>query len=266
LLDNIRLLDIASTIASGAAGIANTGLYTHVGRWNASSKDGNDADVMTAIDLAIDGYIRSKLRELRPGDGVVTEEDEELSGTSGIVWVCDPIDGSASFASGAGSSTVSIAATSDGVSLAGVVIDIGTGETFTASRGHGAHLNGRPIQVSGLTHLSEAVVASDFAHDRSLRGAQTNTPGQVASHVRAIRNVGSTVLHIAWVGAGRLDAMYQTTTKWWDVAAAGLIVEEAGGVLSDLSGGSMRPESIVASTPGIHDELVDLMLLKTALA
>ncbi|WP_276961873.1 inositol monophosphatase family protein [Ferrimicrobium acidiphilum] len=84
--------------------------------------------------------------------------------------------------------------------------------------------------------------------------------GQVASHVRAIRNVGSTVLHIAWVAAGRLDAMYQTTTKWWDVAAAGLIVEEAGGVLSDLSGGPMRPESIVASTPGIHEELLKILL------
>jgi len=247
---NKELLSVASTIASGAVDIARAGLYDHTGRWNASTKDGNDADVVTAIDK----YIRGKLVELRSRDGIITEGDDEWSGTSGIVWVCDPIDGSAS---GAGSSAVSIAATSDGVSLAGVVIDIGTGETFTASRGNGAYLNSRPIQVSGLTRLSEAMVASDFSHDRSLREAQSAMVGQIATNVRAMRNAGSTALHIAWVADGRLDALCQTAAKWWDVAAAWLVAEEAGATLSDLYGGPMRPDSLVVSTPGIHEELLN---------
>jgi myo-inositol-1(or 4)-monophosphatase len=216
--------------------------------------------VVTAIDGEIDKYIRAKLVELRSRDGIITEESDEWLGTTGIVWVCDPIDGSASFASGAGSSSVSIAATSNGVSLAGVVIDIGTGETFTASRGNGAHLNGRPIHVSGLTRLSEAMVASDFSHDRSLRVDQAAMIGRIATNVRAMRNAGSTALHIAWVGDGRLDSVCQAAVKWWDMAAAGLIVEEAGGVLSDLAGGPVRPESIVASTPGIHKELLKAII------
>jgi len=117
---NKELLAVAHTIASGAVDIAKAGLYNHTGRWGASVKAGNDADVVTAIDLEIDNYIRSKLAKLRSSDGIITEEGDEWSGTSGIVWVCDPIDGTASFASGAGSSSVSIAATSNGVSLAGL--------------------------------------------------------------------------------------------------------------------------------------------------
>jgi len=254
---NKELLSVASTIASGAVDIARDGLYNHTGRWNASTKDGNDADVVRAIDSDIDKYIRGKLVELRSRDGIITEDDDEWSGTSGIVWVCDPIDGSAS---GAGSSAVSIAATSDGVSLAGVVIDIGTGETFTASRGNGAYLNSRPIQVSGLTRLSEAMVASDFSHDRSLREAQSAMVGQIATNVRAMRNAGSTALHIAWVADGRLDALCQTAAKWWDVAAAWLVAEEAGATLSDLYGGPMSPDSLVVSTPGIHEELLKALI------
>jgi len=254
---NKELLSVASTIASGAVDIARDGLYNHTGRWNASTKDGNDADVVRAIDSDIDKYIRGKLVELRSRDGIITEDDDEWSGTSGIVWVCDPIDGSAS---GAGSSAVSIAATSDGVSLAGVVIDIGTGETFTASRGNGAYLNSRPIQVSGLTRLSEAMVASDFSHDRSLREAQAAMIGQIATNVRAMRNAGSTALHIAWVADGRLDALCQAATKWWNVAAAWLVAEEAGATLSDLYGGPMSPDSLVVSTPGIHEELLKALI------
>jgi len=257
---NKELLSVASTIASGAVDIARAGLYNHTGRWNASTQDGNDADVVAAIGSDIDKYIRGKIVELRSRDGIITEGGDEWSGTSGIVWVCDPIDGSASFASGAGSSAVSIAATSDGVSLAGVVIDIGTGETFTASAGNGAYLNSRPIQVSGLTRLSEAMVASDFSHDGSLREAQAAMIGQIATNVRAMRNAGSTALHIAWVADGRLDALCQTAAKWWDVAAAWLVAEEAGATLSDLYGGPMSPDSLVVSTPGMHEELLKALI------
>jgi myo-inositol-1(or 4)-monophosphatase len=116
-----------------------------------------------------------------------------------------------------------------------------------------------PITVRALANLDEAVVATDFGHDRAFRIEQAALLGRVAAEVRVTRNAGSTVLHLAWVAAGRLDAMYQTTTKWWDLAAGGLCVTEAGGVLSDMGGGPVRPESMVASTPGIHGALLGLL-------
>jgi myo-inositol-1(or 4)-monophosphatase len=192
---------------------------------------------------------------------VESEEGEDAPGTSEIIWVCDPIDGSASLVHGGGSWAISLAATYHGESLAGVVSDVEADETYVAKLGGGANLNGRPIHVSAAATLAESVIATDFAHDRALRASQAEVLGRVASRARAMRNVGSTVLHLCWVASGRLDGMWQTTGKCWDVAAAGLCVTEAGGVLSDLDGGPMRPEAVVACAPEIHRELIDAVAI-----
>lgn len=222
------------------------------------TKHDNPADVVTVVDKAVQDAITRTLRSLRPGDGLIAEEqDQSTMGTSGVVWVCDPIDGTASLVHGGGSWCISIAAASlDGESLVGIVADVQRSETFRAVKGQGSTLNGKPIRVSDTRKLEEAIIGTDFGHDRTQRIAQAERLGRVASRCRATRNVGSTVLHICWVAAGRLDGLYQTTTQWWDVAASGLCVLEAGGILSDLDGGAPQVDAFVAATPGIHEELV----------
>lgn len=227
-------------------------------------KLGNSADLVTAVDRGLEDRIVALLAELRPGDGVVGEEGHQRDSSTGVVWVIDPVDGTASLVSGAGSSAVSIAATSAGRSLVGLVLDIGSGEVYRATLGRGATLDHRTISVRPVAELSNAVVATDFGADRAGRRDQADLLGRVSAEVRATRNIGSTVLHLAWVAAGRLDAMYQTTTKWWDLAAGGLCVTEAGGTLSDLHGGAVRPDSMVAASPGIHEALLEVLRAKEA--
>lgn len=254
------LADVALRVVTEASEAAKRGLARlRGGEGGVAAKGGNSADVVTGLDRGLDALIRRRLHELRPSDGIVSEEAEEAPGTSEIVWVCDPIDGSASLVHGGGSWAISLAATYRGESLAGVVSDVEVGETYVAKRGGGVSMNGRAIHVSAAESLAESIVATDFAHDRALRASQAEVLGRVAGRTRAMRNLGSTVLHLCWVASGRLDGMWQTTGWWWDVAAAGLCVTEAGGVLSDLEGGPMRPESVMACAPGIHRELVEVI-------
>ncbi len=252
------LADVALQVVGEASEAANRWLLRlRCGEGEVSVKDGNSADVVTDLDRTLDALIRRRLGQLRPSDGIVSEEGEDVPGTSGIIWVCDPADGSASLVHGGGSWAISFAATHQGESLAGVVCDVEANETYVAIRGGGATVDGWPIWVSATATLAESVVATDFAHDRALRAGQAEVLARVAERARAVRNVGSTVLHLCWVASGRLDGMWQTTCKWWDVAAAGLCVTEAGGALSDLEGGPMRPDSFIACAPGIHRELVE---------
>lgn len=254
--DRSGLADVASELISECATVIRRLLPGIRSGRGIGIKGTNSADVVTDLDRAVEARIAKVLGSLRPDDGLVGEEGTQRPGTSGIVWVCDPIDGSASMLHGAGRWAVSVAGTADGISLVGAVCDVEAGETFRATAGQGATMNGLPITVSGVQCLAESIIATDFGHDRALCRDQAAVMGAVASRSRAMRNVGSTALHICWVAAGRLDAAYQTTTRWWDVAASVLCLTEAGGVVSDLAGGPMRPESVVAATPGIHTELL----------
>ncbi len=251
------LADVALQVVGEASEAANRWLLRLRCGEGVAAKDGNSADVVTDLDRTLDALIRLRLGQLRPSDGIVSEEGEDVPGTSGIIWVCDPVDGSASLVRGGGSWAISLAATICGETVAGVVCNVEADETYVAIRGGGATVDGWPIWVSAAATLAESVVATDFAHDRALRASQAEVLGRVAERARAVRNVGSTALHLCWVASGRLDGMWQTTCKWWDLAAAGLCVTEAGGVLSDLAGGPMRPESFIACAPGIHRELVE---------
>ena len=215
-------------------------------------------DIVTDADAASERLIR---RRLAPsGIPVLGEEGggpEALS--RGRLWIVDPLDGTVNFAHGNPVFSVSIALVEDGRTLLGVVHDHTRGETFSAERGKGAWLNGKRISVSRKTKLIESLLSTGFSYqrgralDRSLKRF-----GRFHHLARAVRRPGSAALDLAYVAAGRFDAFWETGLKPWDVAAGRLLVEEAGGRVTDYAGRACRlgHPDILASNGRLHAVMI----------
>lgn len=218
-------------------------------------------DMVSDADRASERLIVERLRAVRPHDGILGEEGGASTGSSGVRWVIDPLDGTTNYLYGLTHFAVSIAAEvrggegAAGEVVAGVVFDPVHGEAFTASLGGGAHLNGRPIAVSGKADLSTALVATGFGYDAEVRGRQGPVVARVLPLVRDIRRHGAAALDLCNVACGRVDAYYERGLQAWDMAAGGLIVREAGGLTSAIEGGPAVPGSMVAATPALHEPL-----------
>jgi myo-inositol-1(or 4)-monophosphatase len=154
---------------------------------------------------------------------------------------------------------VSVAAEVDGEVVAGVVHDPLRGETFTAQKGAGAWLGDRRLAVRRPADLGSALLATGFAYDAATRARQGRVVAQVLPVVRDIRRAGAAALDLCWVGAGRLDAYYESGTHHWDRAAGALVAAEAGAWTGDLSGGAPSDEMAVAAAPSIAEALVGLL-------
>ncbi|MBB5790934.1 inositol monophosphatase family protein [Jiangella mangrovi] len=216
-------------------------------------------DVVTESDTAAEALIRSRLFAARPDDGFVGEEDGSVVGSSGVEWVVDPIDGTVNYLYGIPQYAVSIAASVDGVVVAGVVLNPASGELWTAVQGGGAFLDGRPVRVSSCTSLSLALVGTGFGYDAGRRARQASVLLEVVPRVRDIRRAGAAALDLCAVASGRLDAYYERGLNPWDLAAGGLIAAEAGAVVSGLRGAAAGGELALAATPGVAVELTSLL-------
>ena len=222
---------------------------------------GHPNDPVTVYDQAAGSAMVRALTAEYPDDGILSEESVELRGSSGLRWVIDPLDGTNNFLAGIPHFAVSIALTEGEQTLLGCVHDPLRGEMFSALRGEGATLNAQPIRVSKRETLDGAVlgVGLSFHPDR-----RTEMVGQLPpflSRAGVLRTLGSAALDLAYVAAGRLDAAWFLSLHAWDVAAAALLVEEAGGRVSDLAGAPFRdPQGgIVASNGRIHDAFLDAL-------
>lgn len=216
-------------------------------------------DVVTESDTAAEALIRSRLLGSRPDDGFIGEEDGAVVGSSGVDWVVDPIDGTVNYLYGIPQYAVSIAAAVDGVTVAGVVLNPASGETWTAVLGGGAWLDGRPVRVSSCSSLSLALVGTGFGYDAGRRSRQAAVLLEVVPRVRDIRRAGAAALDLCAVASGRLDAYYERGLNPWDLAAGGLIAAEAGAVVSGLRGAAAGGELALAATPGVAGELTALL-------
>jgi myo-inositol-1(or 4)-monophosphatase len=216
-------------------------------------------DMVTAVDRASEALIVGTIEKERPDDGILGEEGSARTGTSGVRWVIDPLDGTTNYLYGYPVFAVSIGIEVDGSVRAGVVTDPSRDETFTAVAGQGARCNGRPIAVSGKDDLATALVGTGFAYAPDARGRQAAWLTRVLPTVRDIRRAGAASLDLCWVACGRLDAFYEQGLSPWDIAAGALIATEAGAEVTDFEGGPPRPGSVVAANPAIAAPLRSLL-------
>lgn len=216
-------------------------------------------DMVTEFDRAAEALIVRTLRRERPQDAIVGEEGTDDDGTSGITWFIDPIDGTTNFLYGLPGYAVSVAAADARGPLAAAVAVPSFAETFTAARGRGAWCNGVPLRCSAETNLAEALVATGFSYDADRRVRQAAVLEQVIGRVRDIRRFGAASVDLCFVGAGRVDAYFEIGLNPWDSAAGLLVASEAGAVLADLSGGPVRPDTVLAAAPGVFDALQRLL-------
>jgi myo-inositol-1(or 4)-monophosphatase len=214
-------------------------------------------DVVTRTDMAVEELIRGELERRVPGSSIVGEEFEDVEGHTGIGWIIDPLDGTVNFVYGLPIVSVSIGATLDGEPAAGVVVDVFGGEAFTASRGGGAFLDGRPIEVTGQSDLSASLLCTGFSYDAQKRGDQAERLGDLLRRVSNLRALGSAALHLCWVAVGRFDGYFETDLKRWDYAAGTVIAAEAGARVEMPS--AENGDFLFVTTPGIFDELRPLV-------
>jgi myo-inositol-1(or 4)-monophosphatase len=188
-------------------------------------------DIVTEADRACERLVHERLLGARPDDGMVGEEGSDDRGSTGVVWIVDPIDGTVNYLYGLPHHAVSIAAEVDGEVVAGVVLAPVLGLEYVATVGGGATCNGAPIRPRPVPPLSERLIGTGFNYEQPARTRQAGYVAQMLPRIRDIRRLGSAALDICAVAAGNLDGYVEEGAHIWDHAAAGLIVAEAGGTL-----------------------------------
>jgi myo-inositol-1(or 4)-monophosphatase len=217
-------------------------------------------DLVTEVDVAIERSFREMVGERFPDHAVLGEEmGGSMAPPSGPCWVFDPIDGTTNFAHGLPIFCASLALEIDGVAQVAAVYDPTRRELFTAERGSGAFLNGRRLQVSDARALVDAVLVTGFPYDVHQRVDEI--VGLFAAFVgqaRAVRRLGSAAIDLCYVAAGRMDGFWESDLKAWDIAGGALIVEQAGGRVTDMSGApfSSRAGRVLASNTFLHDAML----------
>jgi len=236
------------------------------------SRKANSRDLLTEIDPLCQQVIRETIRATFPDHDFLGEEDvppgKDASAAAlqdklgeGWLWIVDPIDGTTNFVHGMPLCMPSVAATYNGEVIVGVIYDCHRDEMFSAVQGRGAFMNDEPIRVGEQEDLSDAVVAmgsppGEESLAMSLQGIQSLMP-----KVRTIRMLGSAALMLAWVANGRLTGYWEYDLSSWDVAAGALLIKEAGGRFTDLSGNDfeLTNRKICASNGKVHSELLDVL-------
>jgi myo-inositol-1(or 4)-monophosphatase len=245
------------------------------------SSKSTPTDLVSEADLSSQRAIRALLRERRPDDGFVGEEEgDSEQGTSGVRWIVDPLDGTVNFLFGIPQWCVSVAVADEGGTLAGAVFDPNRGELFAASREGAAVLDG-PDGRSELRHggagegsrgrrgggeavpsgvdLASAMVATGFSYESSVRQAQAKVLERLLPRVRDVRRFGSAALDLAWTAAGRYDAYYERTVKQWDIAAGALLCERAGLEVRELPERAGLPWGILVAPSSLAEPLLGLV-------
>jgi myo-inositol-1(or 4)-monophosphatase len=217
-------------------------------------------DLVTEVDVAIERTFREMIAARFPDHEVL---GEELGGTAhvpdGPCWVFDPIDGTTNFAHGLPIFCSSIALEIGGVAAVAAVYDPTRKELFTAERGGGAFLNGAPLSVSSAGALVDAMLVTGFPYDVHERVDEiVGLFGAFVGQARAVRRLGSAAIDLCYVAAGRLDGFWENDLKPWDIAGGSLIVLEAGGQVTDLTGRPFdsRAGSVLASNGALHEPML----------
>ncbi len=258
LLDELH--DIAITAGREAGDAALEGQRAGV---TVAATKSSATDVVTEMDRRSEALLVDRILSRRPDDGIVGEEGSDHVGETGVRWILDPIDGTVNYLYGQPSWAVSVAAEIDGIVVVGVVVAPVLRETYVAMLGKGARLHDadgvRTLRVNDPVELPTALVATGFGYTRERREAQARVVAGVIPNVRDVRRLGACSIDLCHVAAGRVDAYYERGPQAWDLAAGGLVAQEAGARVEGLHGAVAGDDLIVAAGPRLFRPLHDLL-------
>jgi myo-inositol-1(or 4)-monophosphatase len=263
-VDNLIWVPKAAEIAREAGGRLREFLAQGV-----ETEYKGDVDLVTVADRTVEKLIRKRLGAAFPEHGIYGEEGTRERMEGEFRWYVDPLDGTTNFAHGFPQFCVSLgleqrapgmAADEDGKLVAAVIYDPMRDELYTAERGQGARLNGKPMRVSKIPVLAESLISTGFPSQKRHESPNVHFYQEFTLRSHGVRRAGSAALDLAYVAAGRLEAFWEFNLNPWDTAAGILLVEESGGRVTNFAGGPYRLDSreILASNGLIQGELVEL--------
>jgi myo-inositol-1(or 4)-monophosphatase len=220
-------------------------------------------EFVSTADLKAEKLLRAELHKARPGYGFLMEESGGESGSdTHHRWIVDPLDGTTNFLHGIPHFAISIGLERDGEIIAGLIYEPVRDEMFWAEKGVGAYLNDRRLRVSARRHLAEALIGTGIPFvGRGDHRSYLATLAAVMASTSGVRRMGVASLDLAYVAAGRLDGYWEFNLLPWDLAAGILVVREAGGYVSDVTGGQeiLAKGDVIAANPHLHPLLVELV-------
>jgi myo-inositol-1(or 4)-monophosphatase len=251
-------LELLESLARRAGDILRDGLDQDFG---ISHK--GEIDLVTEMDHRSEDYLLGEIKRLFPSHRIVAEESGEVKGDCDCAWYVDPLDGTVNYAHGVPFFAVSIAYEAKGQLKFGVVYDPMREECYKAGRGEGAWLNGRRLRVSSENRLDQSLLVTGFPYD-----IRTNPNNNLDYYMRfslctqGVRRLGSAALDLCYVAAGRFEGFWEIRIKSYDIAAGGLIAEEAGAVVTNVQGSRdylAAPISILAANPAVHAQMLTVL-------
>jgi myo-inositol-1(or 4)-monophosphatase len=249
-------------VATDAAVAAGQLLRRELPRTRQVSFKGMSTNLVTEMDARAEKLVVDALLTAFPDDGILAEEGSARAGRSGRRWIIDPLDGTTNYAHGVPAFAVGIGLQHGDEIVLGVVYEPTREELYVAERGGGAWLNDERLAVSTSDTLDTSLLATGFPYDIRVRPDKNLAEyAAFAVRTRGVRRFGSALLDFAYVAAGRLDGFWELTLGPWDVAGGMILIEEAGGRVTDLRGGRVdidRP-SVVASNGRIHDQMLTVL-------
>jgi myo-inositol-1(or 4)-monophosphatase len=253
------MIEFAIRVAKEAGALLRDRLNTN---FQISHK--GEINLVTEVDFASEALIRERIATQFPRHQVLAEEGGLAESRSEYRWVVDPLDGTTNYAHGYPIFCVSIGLEYQGEAIVGVVYDPMRDELFSAERGSGAWLNNRKIQVSSTGQLLKSLLSTGFPYDiKSSNLTNLDHWTNFAMNAQALRRDGAAALDLCYVGCGRFDGFWELNLSPWDMVAGGLIVSEAGGRVSDFSGGRFSPykPEIIASNGLIHEPMIEVIAM-----
>jgi myo-inositol-1(or 4)-monophosphatase len=249
------MLNIAVKAARRAGAIINRASQD-IGTLTIKSKNFND--FVSEVDVAAERAIIDTLKNAYPTHGFLGEESGSTSHQSDFIWIIDPLDGTTNFLHGFPQYCVSIALRHKGEITQAVIYEPNRNDLYTATKGRGAFLNDKRIRVSKCDKLQDALIGTGFPfRDFKYLDDYLSMFKSMIQKTTGIRRAGSAALDLAYVANGSLDGFWEIGLSAWDIAAGGLLVREAGGIVTDLSGqsGWLESGNILVASPKIHDDM-----------